>query len=238
MLVWFRKKNRQIVQYWKLISMATKSSYAFGSIIDIYHYDSITGDSMGMGSPLGGHANGSQIIQRAQRKISSMLQSYYYNLAPNPWSPPTIYLALHQSLETLEDVLHQLTRCNIDDRLGTLGLVTHGLLDLLQEVELLLMSSRVDGPRNEKWWERFAKTMQENKNSNGEQYRQARENVQYFSWAGRLILRVSVHGEFTRRISSTGDKLDAMLMTLCNKQLGLYIWNDVIDQGMYHWASK
>ncbi|RPB25088.1 hypothetical protein L211DRAFT_867524 [Terfezia boudieri ATCC MYA-4762] len=203
--------------------MAGTISYgAFRSIIDIYNFDSTTGETLGIGSPIRGHANKTQILHRTQRKLSSILQTYFYNLTPSPWSPPTAYLALHHSLETLEDVLHQLIRCEIDDRLGTLGLITHGLLDLMQELELLLMSSKVDGPRDEKWWERFAKALLDDGSSSGKQYREAQENVEYFTWVGKMILRVSAHGDYTRRISATEDKLDVILSKVCEELLGLY----------------
>ena len=219
---------------------ATNSYNVFGSIIDIYNFDSTTGEALGMrpGSPIRAHTSKSRILHKAQRKLSSILQTYYYNLAPSPWSPPTIYLRLHRSLESLEDVLHQLIQCNIDDRLGTVGFVTHGLLDLFQEVELLLMSSRVDGPRNDKWWERFAKSLQDDDSACYEQYQRARENIDQFTWAGRLILRVSVHGEYTRRISVTGGKLDTTLVKLCEEQLGLYVWDTDNSEGMFLYCSR
>lgn len=216
-----------------MASMLT-SSYAFGSIIDIYNFDSTTGAALGIGSPTRGKSH--SIIQRAQLKLSSILQTYFYNLAPSPWSPPTIFLSLHRSLEALEDILHQLERYDVDSGLGILGLVTHGLFDLLQEVELLLMSSRVDGPRDEAWWERFAKELQDTENSatgESQAIRQARDNIDYFVWAGKWILRVSVHGEYTRRISAAGDKLETMLVKLCNQQLDLYVWDGADGEGKY-----
>ncbi|KAF8428794.1 hypothetical protein EV426DRAFT_585962 [Tirmania nivea] len=206
--------------------MAGTISYgAFRSIIDIYNFDSTAGEALGIGSPIRVHANKTQILHRTQRKLSSILQTYFYNLAPSPWSSPTPYLALHQSLETLEDVLHQLIRCEINDRLRTLGLIIHGLLDLMHELELLLMSSKVDGPRDEKWWDRFARVILDDGSSSGKQYLEAQENIDYFTWAGRMILRVSAHGDYTRRISATGNKLDGILFKVCEEQLGLYAWD-------------
>ena len=211
----------------------TTSYGAFRSIIDIYNFDSTTGEALGIGSPIRAHANKTQILHRTQRKLSSILQTYFYNLAPSPWSPPTTYVALHQSLETLEDVLHQLIRSEIDDRLGTLGLITHGLLDLMQELELLLMSSKVDGPRDGKWWERFAKILLDDGSSGGKQYKDAQENIEYFTWVGRMILRVSAHGDYTRRISAAGNKLDEILSKVCEEQLGLYARDRGAGEGMF-----
>jgi len=214
--------------------MATTVSYgSFRSIKEIYNFDSTTGEALGVGSPIRAHANKTPILDQTQRKLSAILQMYFYNLAPSPWSPPTPYLALHQSLEVLEDVLHQLIRCEIDDRLGTLGLITHGLLDLMQELELLLMSSKVDGPRDEVWWEGFVKTLLGDGSSSGKQYRDVQESVEYFTWAGRIILRVSVNGDYTRRISAIGTKLDEILSKECEEHLGLYTWDEGAGESMY-----
>ncbi|KAF8470811.1 hypothetical protein BDZ91DRAFT_847092 [Kalaharituber pfeilii] len=203
------------------------SSYPIGSIIDIYNFDSTTGVGLGVGSPARGTARlGSEAIRRAQSKLAAILQTYFYNISPSPWTPPAVYLSLHRSLEALEDALYQTDQCRTGVQEGILGLLTNGLFDLLQAIELLLMSSRVDGPRNEKWWDRFAKELHELDNSGqGNAFQEARENVDYFTWVTRWILRVSVHGEYTRRITVAGDKLEKMLVKLCDSQLELYKWD-------------
>ena len=210
--------------------MISTASYAFGSIIDIYNSESPTigGGSPGSGYQLHG-------VLRAQQKLGSILQTYFYNLAPSPWSPPSIYLSLFQALESLEGVLSQLGLCRDGMEPTILAVVNQGLYDLLQEVELLLMSSKVDGPRDTRWWDKFSKKLRNEDNGNitgGQQtFVKARENVAFYIWVGKWVLRVGVNGGYTRRMIGVAHQLEEALGKMFEDQLSLYVWDEEDGEG-------